>query len=354
VRRRTNAPARRTHSGRWRNLAIIAFAAAALIPVAVPVRELRQDGSQQLIIERLDIANGKEDPGEEVRLRAAYRLTSDNSDFGGYSALIEAGPGFLTAFSDRGGRMDFSIPAGLREGESQQITARIGPLLTDNGSAYRLDDIEGATRDDAGAVWLAYESSNAILALPHGSAEQRLAHPPSMAHWPKNGGPEGFARLPDGHFVVLGEGAPQESNRFTSPGLLFGGDPTTGAAAIAFRFRPPSNMRVTDAAALPDGRALVLTRRLTWPYPPRFEGALLVVNPARIVQGGTLGGQVIAVLDERVPRENYEGLAVMAREGGSYDIWLIADDNKSIAQSTLLLHLVWKAQKERAPAKERP
>jgi hypothetical protein len=92
-----------------------------------------------------------------------------------------------------------------------------------------------------------------------------------------------------------------------------------------------------DAAQLPDGRVLVLTRKIVLGW-PAFESLLLVGDPRTIRAGETWEPSLFAQLDSLLPRENYEALAVQ-REGGGVALWLMSDDNFSSFQRTLLARL---------------
>ena len=94
-------------------------------------------------------------------------------------------------------------------------------------------------------------------------------------------------------------------------------------------------------APLPGGRVLILLRTVYWRLPPRFEGKLVIADPARIRQGKRWSGEVVADLAEPLPVDNYEGLAVEPANDGSAVVWLISDDNTARFQRTLLLKLEW-------------
>src|SRR5690606_12197778 len=112
-------------------------------------------------------------------------------------------------------------------------------------------------------------------------------------------------------------------------GLLFATDPVIDDRAIAFTFEPPLGYDPTDAAALPDGRVLILLRSLSFRLPP-FESRLVVADPAEIEAGRPWPWREVARLSGIAPRENYEGLAVVPDESGLV-LWLISDSNQNVA-----------------------
>ena len=91
------------------------------------------------------------------RLTGAWHLTSPNSDFGGYSALVRPGPGRLTAFSDSGVRLDLPMPG-------QPGAVRIARLLPRFAGVKSSRDVEAAALDSDGvSVWLTLERRNVFL-----------------------------------------------------------------------------------------------------------------------------------------------------------------------------------------------
>jgi hypothetical protein len=94
---------------------------------------------------------------------------------------------------------------------------------------------------------------------------------------------------------------------------------------------------------LPDGRALILLRKVLWGIPPHFAGKLMLADPATIRAGKAWRAEPLADLASPLPSDNFEGLAVAPAGDGGTTLWLISDDNDSIAQRTLLLRLRWPA-----------
>lgn len=269
-----------------------------------------------------------------LKLTGAWRLDHANPFFGGFSALVWLGEGRFRAASDRALQLDFDLPAG------QTAPAALRPARS-GGAMRTADDLEALALDPAsGRMWLAFESDNVIERHdPDGTIHQ--VAPPQMAGWPVNGGAESLVRLADGRFLVLGESRDRAGGE-QHPGLLFASDPAEGAAASAFSFRAPVGYRPVDAALLPDGRIMILLRRVVSYWPARFASALMVADPARIEPGKVWRGAIVARLGAPDLAENFEGLAVVPRgSGGAADLYLISDDNLSPGQRTLLLRIDW-------------
>lgn len=265
-------------------------------------------------------------------LNAVWQLTSPNSDFGSYSALLLLPEARFLAGNDRGALLEFGLDGG------NPVLRRI---FADDDGSKSLSDLEALTRDPAnGRIWAAYEGRNAIFAL---DANMRLlgrSRPEAMAGWPSNAGPESLVRLSDGTFITIAEGS-RSWFADSFPALLFGGDPVSGTEPRRFRFRGPDGFRPVDMARLPDGRVLILMRKLVLDLPPDFETKLVLADPQDIATGRIWRGKTIATIAGDLPTDNYEGMAIEDLEDGTIAIWLISDDNGGMFQRTLLLQLLW-------------
>src|SRR4051794_32478268 len=217
------------------------------------------------------------DPGRtrlgRLRFLAGWQLTSNNWRFGGLSSLHVEG-GEALAFSDSGWRVRFPLPRGA----AGTLMGDVAPLPQGpgTGEAKRDRDVESMWVE-GGSVWLGFERRNAIWRFDRASWRATgHAEPPLMRPWPRNRGPEAMLRLPDGRFLVFEEGSGRGGDL-----LLFSGDPAVaGTPTAKLRYRPPLHYRATDAALLPDGRALVLNRR--WTILQGFTAKLTIVPLDRL------------------------------------------------------------------------
>jgi hypothetical protein len=226
-----------------------------------------------------------------------------------------------------------------RLGQSGPI--RLERLNTDDPDRKWLSDIEALTRDpDTGTLWAAFEGRNIVVRYGPDLVATGDAEPPQIRHWSFNSGLEAMERLSDGRFLMLSEGA-TDGFWGRHEGVLFAGDPVEGATGTEFNFVAPEGYSPVDLAQIPDGRMLVLLRRVMWTLPLTFDVALMLADPADIADGGEWHGQIIAHFGEIVPNGNYEGLAVEPGEDGTLSLWVIADDNVSRLQETYLLHFAW-------------
>lgn len=292
------------------------------------------DQRQILNMSALRVPNVHLGPLEPV---GAWTLDSPNSVFGSYSALVALDDGTLLAASDKGSMMRFAPPG------ARPARVRIGYFGVDGSQPKRQLDIESLTRDPAsGRLWLGFEGKNRIERHDADFRSVVTARPEAMRDWPGNQGAEAMVRLADGRFIVIAEGThswPDEE----VPGLLFPSDPAAGAEPVAFRVVPPVGYQPVDMTQLPDGRVLILLRDVVWGLPPGFSGKLLLADPATIRAGEVWRTEPLADLEAPLPSDNYEGLAVVPDGSGGTILWLISDDNDSLAQRTILLKLRWPA-----------
>lgn len=268
-----------------------------------------------------------------LRLEGGWELVSRHPQFGSYSALVSLGDDTLLAGSDRGRLMRFAPP-----GASVPAVRFLGRRGEETEpKEYR--DLESLTRDPrSGTIWAGYEASNSVARLGRNFTESARIRPTAMQEWSSNSGAETLLRLDDGRFLIIAEGRLGEGDG-TLPALLFPGDPLLGSEPARMTFVPPEGFRPVDAAQLPDGRVLVLVRKVVWGLPPRFENALVLLERIGERAEGELRGKIVARIAHPLPTDNFEGLAAVHQPDGGTDLWLISDDNDSMFQRTLLLKL---------------
>jgi Esterase-like activity of phytase len=268
------------------------------------------------------------------RVAGVWQLTSPNSLFGSYSALVEPAPGRLLALSDRGHYLAFAAPG------SGPGPVRIATLAGRPVRYKHFRDLESATRDPvSGKIYVALEVTMEVARYGPDLAFEAQRRVPEIQHWNDNSGPEAMVRLGDGRFAILCECTTGLFASGTHPALLLGGDPSVPAEAHFFTFAGPAGYRPTDAALLPDGRVLVLARRLTWPMPPRFRAKLLLADPAGIAPGETWQAVELASIEAPLPVDNFEALTVSTGADGQLTAWLLSDDNQALTQRSLLWKL---------------
>lgn len=273
------------------------------------------------------------------RFEAAWRMVSPSTNFGSYSALLAMPDRRFLAISDDGMFLRFAAPNDSRAG----IVA--GPILA-GGKRDKSDrDIESATRDPhTGNIWIALEGTNAVYMLRSDLRTVRMRRPQAIAGWGVNSGPEAMTRMADGRFVLLREAFTGMLERQHHDAAIFEGDPTYNGPMPPVRswhfvFDGPAGFSPTDMAQMPDGRLLILMRRLIWPMPQRFAGRLAIGDPRDIRPGRVWKVRQVARLASSMPVDNFEGIAVVPGRNGRLTVWLISDDNFSALQSTVLWKL---------------
>lgn len=270
-----------------------------------------------------------------LRYLGGWVLTSENSDFGGISAIAVEGDGFA-AIGDAGGLFRFALDdaGAIIAADIAELPA--GPLPEDGGDLRKRDrDAEALARDpETGRYWVAFERANGLWRFDaaFGRSDAHAA-PEAMADWPSNGGAEAMVRLEDGRFLIFSEAGdgPGDSREV----LLFPSDPVEGdPMPLRLGYRPPDAHRITDAALLPDGRLLILNRDFSL-----IGGVSVILSIASLdtLGAGTiLESEIVARFAPPVTIDNMEALAVEEQDGRTI-VWMASDDNFSPLQRTLLL-----------------
>lgn len=265
-----------------------------------------------------------------MRFERGWHLVSPNSYFGGFSGLARVRPDQFQLIGDNGYATRLTMDARGR------VTAvHIRPLPTPDGhpATKAMADTEALFIDPARRqAWIALEGINQIWRLDADltaiESRRRLPQP----RWPANRGAEAMARLTDGRTMVFSEDADDDPRG--TEALLYTGDPAApGPPPIRFFYDSRGKGLVSDAAALPDGRILLVHRRLG--FDPVFTTVIGIVDPADIAKDAVVRSPTIG----RVPRplaENYEGAAVTVENGRTW-LWLVSDDNFNTWQRSLLL-----------------
>jgi hypothetical protein len=204
-------------------------------------------------------------------------------------------------------------------------------------------DLEALARDPAtGTLWAAFENFNLVTRI-NADGTRINRKPPAMRDWSMNSGPETMVRLADGRFLIIAEGE-QQSGGADRPALVFAGDPVANPRpSLTFRFVPEPGYDPVDATQLPDGRLLILLRRVTYAIPAEFDTAIALADPATIGPGKRWRARVIQRLSGEVFGDNFEGIAFIPDPANPARgaVWVIADDNFSAFQRNLLVRFAW-------------
>jgi hypothetical protein len=261
-------------------------------------------------------------------LRGAWILTADNPAFGGFSGLLIE-DGRLLAVTDDA----HLLAAGLALTGSQLVLSqsRLAPLLDPSGRRYLTkagSDAEGLAWFD-GRLAVAFERDHRIMLLGADGRLHDTIQPRSFEQLASNGGIEGLATLPDGRLLAVAEAGDAAG----VPVFVIGPDGAVAEGRLAL----PGPHAVTGADVGPDGQLYVVLRDFS-----------LLAGPSIRVMRFSLGPDGFPVADSRATLaefesrdgiDNMEGIALDRSPEGALRLWLIADDNFSFLQRTLLLAL---------------
>jgi hypothetical protein len=102
-----------------------------------------------------------------------------------------------------------------------------------------------------------------------------------------------------------------------------------------FSLKRTDDFDVSDCAATPDGRLLVLERRFSWAR--GLAVRIRSVSFAAIKPGALVDGPELIFADMGSQVDNMEGLSVHRAADGTLVLTLISDDNFFALQRTVLL-----------------
>ena len=271
----------------------------------------------------------------DLEFLGGLALRSDAPAFGGLSGLSVTADGELAAVSDRGHwftarivRNDAGRLVGLADGE-------MGPLRDAEGRPVEESwrDAEALERRPDGDWLVSFERAHRVWRYPAetGGLQGRplpFQAPEGIARAPANGGVEALAPLSDGRILMLAQGLTREGG--ARAGWLVGDG---GIEALGYRTAP--KFLPTDAAALPNGDVLVLSRHFTMLGGARAR--LERVHAGAIVAGADLEGTLVARFQHPLTVDNFEGVAAVPGEDGATLVYILSDDNFNFFQRTLLL-----------------
>lgn len=275
---------------------------------------------------QLDERDPSRDRVDKLVWRGGLQLGAEDRRFGGWSDIwVSPDNARAILIGDRGSALDLGLAF---DGSLRGVgAARLGRLIGPDGRALsgRASDAEGLARLPDGGFAVSFERQHRILVYPPSDppfarAPRQIAAPPGAAGWPTNAGMEALARLPDGRFLALLEESPQ---------AWLGG--AGGWVELAYRgadgFKP--------VGACVAGETLyVLERSFSW---SGLAGRIVRLPVGSVREGAMLVGEELARLRPPLALDNYEGIAATKDRQGRDLLWLIADDNFSALQRTLLV-----------------
>ena len=258
----------------------------------------------------------------ELRLVGAWKLTSDDARFGGFSALA-VDDGELLALTD------FGVLARFPKPEGASAIARVGELPDGPGDRRfkRNRDSEALLRDPAGrGWWVAFENRNELWLYDERFARSLARIAFGRERWPLNKGIEAMAQAGTDTLAFPEQGRTVVRLRGSS------------AQSVPIEF---PRGRISDAAQLPDGRLWVVHRNLTQ---FGFRNSLAELEPT--ANGYRIGGVMPLGVS---PLDNVEAVAAERLPDGATRLWLMTDDNLQRPMRTLLLALDVPPRRPRSP-----
>ena len=243
-----------------------------------------------------------------LRLAGAWVVTADDPRFGGLSALAVDGGSFI-AVSDLGAVLRFDPPSADKP-QLLLSDLAVGPGLAGRKTSR---DAESLARDPRGrGWWVGYEQRHSLWLYDGGFRKALAAVPVRRPDWWRNRGIEALVADGDGLLALAENG--REAIRLDGNGL--------------HGSRLEAGWDVADAARAPDGSAWLLLRNKGW------EGIAQAIAPLiRSSQGYRIGE---AMPLPKAAFDNFEGIAIAARPGGSR-FWLVTDDGHRFKARTLLV-----------------
>lgn len=249
-----------------------------------------------------------------LHLVGAWRLTSADPRFGGLSALA-IDHGQLLALSDSGVLVRFDRP---RPGVTIE-SALIGELPDGPGDPRWKDsrDSEGLARDPAGrGYWVSFEQRHELWLYDPEFRRALLRMEMGAHRWPINSGVEALAPAEAGLVAI------QETHGTV---LRINGTHARGSRLAGMWGS------VSEASRLPDGRLLLIERKLT---------LLGFANRLALVGETAAGLRVSREIPLGIgPFVNLEAMASEPLPDGAIRLWLMTDDNFQTPMRTLLLAL---------------
>jgi len=273
--------------------------------------------------------------GDRVTIDAVFSLQSDHDAFGGLSGLWIAPDGEqMIAISDIGQRWQ----AKLRHDNSGRLVGiddwSVADLVRrpEEGDGTRWIDSESLADDGLGGLVVAYEGQHRLRRWPLNDLDIVPEHVtlPDGLGGVSNSGIEALSTLPDGRLFAVGE----RVGAWGGEGLMGWVIEDERAEDLIYIQGP--GFAPTGADRL-DDRIYVVERRFSL-----LSGfhSRIVTFPADAVEAGMrVEGNELAAFRWGRFGENFEGIVARRGPDGRRHLYLLADDNFSFLQRTLLVQL---------------
>lgn len=282
-----------------------------------------------------------------AHFRAGFALDSPDPDFGGFSGLLIRDDRLL-AVSDQGHwwravlrHDDDGRLVGLAESEMAPLADLDGRPVS---GRMRRDAEELAALDDALLVTFEGDHRSHVYRRAADPAPSAGPRPDAMDVAPENGGMEAVTRLDDGRLLVVAEDVLDEAGHLRA----WLADPRMESWS-EFSVATEPGFKATAATTLPGGDVLLLQRFWTPTVGTRVRVLRLAADEVRSAasveergEGGRSGlviGRELARFQAPLAVDNFEAVDVRVGPGDRLFAYLLADDNYSADQRTLLFQL---------------
>ena len=313
---------------------LLLLVALALVALALAACRLAAADADRVAVVPLPASDVPARFGQ-LEVIAAYELRSGDRHFGGISAARFDGSRLLL-LSDRSRLFTLEWPERAPAGAFAVPMTSSGRLT--DGSGRQLDAEALAIAAD-GRMLVADEGGSRIYAFEAGGSRRGASVwrlPTAFAAGAaENRGVEALASLADGGLLAVGEGP--DGPPGSHPAAIRS---QTGELRVGDYLGDPS-LDPADAAVA-GSSLLVLERGISLLAGWRVRIVAVPVGDLGSGTGFVLTGRELATISGRGVGENYEGLAVRADPDGAFRLYLVADDNFSPFQRTLLLELRWR------------
>ena len=331
--------ARLTTLGDRRNPARLTTACALALALLAGCNTITSEtGEQTITAVDFDPAH----PGEvrigEVVFMAGFRLQYGARFFGGLSGLWVSPSGDrMVAVTDHGDWVSapLSHDANGRMTGVGTITMRALTGIDADSIDTILDpqerDAEGLAMLPDGRAIVSFERRHRIWIYDRPLTDNEpmeLKAPDHIVRLQSNEGIEAIEAMPDGRLIAIAEGP-------IGPGLvldLWILERNGHWRSIGYLMR--DGFKVTGAAALPDGRVIVLERWFA--APGSIRNRLRELTPEQIDGTEIIDGRVIAEFTTDYNVDNFEGLSARIGPNGQTFLYMVSDDNFNFGQKTYL------------------
>ena len=273
--------------------------------------------------------------GDGIEIEAIFALQSPQASFGGLSGLWVAPDGSrMIAISDIGQRWQ----AWLHHDDAGRLTGLDNWSVADltkrpeDGDGSRWIDSEALSGDGQGGLVVAYEGQHRLRRWPLADFD---AEPLSMAlpkglGGPSNSGIEAMSTLEDGRLFALAE----RVGAWGGEGLM--GWVVDKETTDDLIYIPGPDFAPTGADRL--GSTVYVVER-SFSLLSGFRTRIVALPNNAIKPDARLEGTELAAFRWGKFGENFEGIAARRGPNGQTFLYLLADDNFSFLQETLMVQL---------------